>query len=542
MSEICLRGLPASPGILIGILVIVARSVVGRARLGGDPGTEMAALDTAIAVAIAELKTLSERVSGEAADILEFQIEMLGDVALAGPARNDILAGCGADKAWLDTMAVQIADYQAAADEYFQARAADLDDLGQRVLRHLRDVADTPEIPPGAIVALEDLAPSQFLSADWSSGGAIALAKGSPTSHVAMLARARGVPMVVGLGAELLRQVSTPSVQGTTAALDGGQGLVVLAPSLSRRHELASLQKHASAAEARSAAFRDRPAVTADGTRIDMLINIAHPSELDGIDPALCDGIGLVRTELLFHRQGALPDEEEQFAAYRHIVAWANGRPVTFRTLDAGGDKPIAGLTVPGESNPFLGLRGLRLSLARPEVFTIQLRALCRVAALGPVKIMLPMVSIPDELARARLHLGQVLNDLARAGLAHARPELGIMVEVPAVALTPERFEVDFFSIGSNDLTQYVLAAARDLDSVANLADPVNPAMLRLMTEVAAHGRTVGRAVSLCGDAAADPVLVPALLGTGLRALSMAPAAIGRVKAAIASVRLDGNV
>jgi phosphotransferase system enzyme I (PtsI) len=243
----------------------------------------------------------------------------------------------------------------------------------------------------------------------------------------------------------------------------------------------------------------------------------------------------------LFPGDGRLPDEEAQFGLYRRIVAWAAGRPVTFRTLDAGGDKPIAGLTIPGESNPFLGLRGLRLSLSRADVFEVQLRALCRAAAAGPVKIMLPMVSVPSELEAARVHLDRAISDLAAAGKDHVRPPLGIMVEVPSVALTPERFQADFFSIGSNDLTQYVLAAARDLDSVAALASAADPAVLRLIREMAGHGRNVGRQVSLCGDAAADPILVPALLEAGLRALSVAPGAVGPVKAAIAACRLEAG-
>ncbi|HVO04657.1 MAG TPA: putative PEP-binding protein [Candidatus Cybelea sp.] len=211
---------------------------------------------------------------------------------------------------------------------------------------------------------------------------------------------------------------------------------------------------------------------------------------------------------------------------------------MTVRTLDAGGDKPIPGLTIDGEANPFLGLRGLRLSLKRPEVFRIQLRALCRAAVTGSVKIMLPMVTVPGELEEARLHLDAVVAELDAGKIAHRRPPLGIMVEVPSVALTPERFAVDFFSIGSNDLTQYVMAAARDLDSVAHLANAADPAVLSLIARVAEYGEKAGIEVSLCGDAASDVNLVPHLLRAGLRRLSAAPGVVGRVKAAIASVDL----
>jgi phosphotransferase system enzyme I (PtsI) len=279
--------------------------------------------------------------------------------------------------------------------------------------------------------------------------------------------------------------------------------------------------------------------VTADGTPIAVFINVADPTELDGLDPGICDGIGLVRTEFLFHGKDDLPDEETQYRVYRRLAEWAAGRPVTIRTLDAGADKPIPRLTFDGESNPFLGMRGIRLSLARPDPFRVQLRALCRAAVHGAIDVMLPMVAVPGELAQARLHLDQEFAVLQSAGIECRRPALGIMVEVPAAAIAVEDFDAVFFSIGSNDLTQYVMAAARDSDAVAALNDPSNPAVLRLITQVAAHGAATGRKVSLCGDAAGEPRLVQALLATGLRALSVAPTALARVKQAIAHVDLS---
>jgi phosphotransferase system enzyme I (PtsI) len=212
---------------------------------------------------------------------------------------------------------------------------------------------------------------------------------------------------------------------------------------------------------------------------------------------------------------------------------------VTVRTLDAGGDKPISGYTIDGESNPFLGVRGIRLSLAKPEAFRVQLRALARAAAAGAIEVMLPMVAAPGELALARRFLDAEIDRLAASGVAFGRPPLGMMVEVPAAAIAIERFDANFFSIGSNDLTQYVFAAARDSDALAALTDPTDPAVLRLIAAVAAHGERRGRKVSLCGDAAGEPRHVAALLRTGLRTLSVAPSAIASVKEAIAAVRLD---
>lgn len=519
-----LSGQPAAPGVAIGPLVRLGATAQA-GRLAGTPDEERAELTAAIEAAVAELADLAQRTGGDAAEILEFQIAMLEDEALREPALAAIASGTSADLAWAEALAVQIADYEAAADAYFRARAADLRDLGDRVLRHLTGAADEA-IAAGAIVLADDITPSRFLAREWADGG-IALSAGSRTSHVAMLARSRGVPMVVGLG-------PIPDEGQLRAAIDGEAGRVWLSPDAADVEELARRAAEARAAADAATAMQHVQATTTRGRRIAVLINVADAAELDGLDPALCDGIGLTRTELLFPAHGRLPDEETQYAAYRGIVEWAAGRPVTIRTLDAGGDKPIAGLTIAGESNPFLGVRGIRLSLARPEVFAVQLRALARAAAHGELKVMLPMVTVPAELEAARALLDAALADLAARGVPARRPALGIMVEVPAAALAIERFDAAFFSIGSNDLTQYATASARDIAAVADLADVRNPAVLRMIAEVAAHGARIGREVSLCGDAAADPALVPALLDAGLISLSMAPNAVAPAKAAIA--------
>jgi phosphotransferase system enzyme I (PtsI) len=270
---------------------------------------------------------------------------------------------------------------------------------------------------------------------------------------------------------------------------------------------------------------------------VQVLLNVTDVRELDELPPAACDGIGLVRSEFLFGGD-RLPDEETQYRAYRRIVDWAQGRPATIRTLDAGGDKPIAGLGPAGEANPALGLRGVRLSLAYPEVLRVQLRALLRAAVHGPLRIMVPMVTVPAELERVRALLEDELAALTAAGVPVRRPPLGMMVEVPAAALTVELFDAAFFSIGSNDLAQYTTAAARDLGGLAELVRPLHPAVLELVGRVVARCSARGREVSLCGDAAADPALVGVLLACGLRALSVAPAALATTKAAVRGVEL----
>jgi len=531
VTEIHLTGRAASPGLAIGPVAVLTAAVARRTATG-DPAREAAALKAAIEAATAELSELIATVRGEVADILEFQVAMLGDDALTEGAYDAISAGIAADHAWRSALDAEIAGYRSAEDEYFRARAADLVDIRDRVLAHLSGAATVANITGGSIIAGDDISPSMFLAADWTRGGAIALAAGSPSSHVAMLARARGAPMVVGLG-----PLSWNGRPPALALVDGDAGTVIFDPEPETQRLFEHRMAAANAARVAADAGRTEPACTADGRRIAVLINVAAPEELIGLDPAICDGIGLVRTEFLFETSHGLPDEDTQYAVYRRILEWTKERPVTIRTLDAGGDKPIAGLTAESESNPFLGLRGIRLSLARPEVFRVQLRALLRAAVHGPLKVMLPMIAIPSEFDRAAVMLDAEFNALQAEGIACARPPLGIMVEVPAAALRAEYFGAAFYSIGSNDLTQYTMAAARDIGSVADLNDTGDPAVLALIARTVEVGRKRGVEVSLCGDAAAETRLTTALLATGLTTLSVSPIAVARLKAAIAGFR-----
>ncbi|RXT54313.1 phosphoenolpyruvate--protein phosphotransferase [Bradyrhizobium betae] len=528
MDEILLTGHPASPGLAIGPVAVLTHAVASRA-VRGDPAQEAAALKAAIEGAAAELAELIATVHGEAAEILEFQIAMLGDDALAEGAYEAVAAGAAADDAWRAALDAEIAGYRAAEEEYFRARAADLVDIRDRVLAGLNGANTIAKISGDSVVMGDDISPSTFLAVDWTRGGAIALAAGSPSSHVAMLARARGAPMVVGLG-PLPWNGQPPSL----ALVDGDAGTVIFDPRPETRRLFEHRMAAANAAQIAANAGRLKPALTADGRRIAVLLNVAAPEDLASLDPAICDGIGLVRTEFLFEGSRGLPGEDAQYAVYRRILDWAAGRPVTIRTLDAGGDKPIAGLTIDGERNPFLGLRGIRLSLARPEVFRLQLRALCRAAIHGTLKVMLPMIAVPSELDRANAMLDGEFAALRAAGIGCARPPLGIMVEVPAAALCAEDFGAAFYSIGSNDLTQYTMAAARDIGAVADLNDAGHPAVLALIARTVEAGRKRGVEVSLCGDAAADTRLTNALLATGLTTLSVSPIAVARLKAAIA--------
>jgi phosphotransferase system enzyme I (PtsI) len=529
-TVVCLRGTPVSPGLARGRLVVLGDEKPLPPRERGSVGEESSRLHAAIVSASAELAALTERAGdAEAQAILAFQVAMLADPVVTAPALAAIEAGAAAEQAWRQAMDLQIREYHEADDLYFRARASDLRDMRDRVLRNLAG-ADAIAIAPGSIVVAADLPPSRFLEIAWDGGG-VALTQGSPNSHVAMLARSRGVPMLIGIEQADLRGHSE-------ALIDTDNAVLVASPDGKLVVDFASREQRAGIARAEAERYVNAEAIAASGERIQVLINVADASELDRLDPACCDGIGLVRTELTLRNAADLADEEKQYLAYCRILRWADGRPVTIRTLDAGGDKPISGYTVDGEANPFLGIRGLRLSLLHPEVLTTQLRALARAASRGPLKVMLPMVTSPRELDRARALFDSAVSGLHKEGVEHAVPELGMMVEVPAAALAIDLFDADFFSIGSNDLIAYLTASSRDSRELSPLHDPLQPAVLRLVHQVVEHANAHRIPISVCGDMASDVRCIPALLDVGLRSLSVAPASIARVKSAIARHRV----
>lgn len=537
MTEIRCSGRIAAAGYAAGPIVpIVAADMAP--RRAGSPDREADALRAALAAAVRDLTDEVARAADPlAAEVLGLQLALVEDPVLAEPAFDGIAGGLPADAAWRGAMDAEIEGYLTAEDDYFQARAADLSDLRDRVLGRLLGVATPGTQPAGGILVGRDLSPSRFLSIDWRRGGGIALSEGSETSHVAMLARARGVPMLVRAG--LTAAVPFAGAHAIVAA--GGRersGVLVIAPGTETLREF---DAHRRAAEEETALAREKmtePARTAAGQVVKVLLNISDLAELDGLSPEICDGVGLVRTEFLFQQGSGLPGEELQYVAYRRLVDWAAGRPVTVRTLDAGGDKPIPGLTHADEANPFLGVRGLRLSLERPDVFRVQLRALARAAVHGPLRVMLPMVALPDELERARAILMSEVASLRAQGVPHDIPPLGIMVEIPAAALRAADFNAAFYSVGSNDLTQYVAAAGRDVGALAHLLDPIQPAVVDLVAMVCRAAQSRGVEASLCGDAGGDPAAIPALLAAGLRSLSMAPGLVASAKRAISRLEL----
>jgi phosphotransferase system enzyme I (PtsI) len=522
------HGTVASHGLALGPLYYLDDTAL--VSDNADIPDPRVALDAALAQAVLEISQLMDESADEDAKaLLEFQIAMLEDETLLEPARKATSAGAEAARAWRDAIAAQLAQFEDAENPYFRARCADLEDMRDRVLRSLLG-GGAHRIPKGSIVVARDLAPSLFLETDWEGGG-IVLTGGSAKSHVAMLARSRGVPMLIG----------TPpwDVKGHIEALiDTELGQLVASPEVALREAmLLRLRRKAPDSDVSGGDGERvllRPASMRSGESVKVMINIADARELTRIDPSHCDGIGLVRTELLLRTRADLLDETGQLAAYRAMIRWARGKPVTIRTLDAGSDKPIEGYTL-NETNPFLGTRGVRLSLTSPAILATQLRALARAAHAGPLRVMVPMVTQPAELEAVRALMDDAIGELAARGIDHGRPELGMMVEVPAAAVTLDLFQAAFFSIGSNDLIQYLSAASRDLASLSALQEPLQPAVLRVVQAIVTEAGKRQIDVSLCGDMASEPRCVPALLAAGLRAFSVAPVALARVKTAIAA-------
>lgn len=499
-------------------------------RPQGTVSEEQRALQDAIAAAAKELEHLSDHNDEACAAIMRFQIELLNDEEFVAPAAQAIAKGEHAQTAWRQLLDAEIGDYERADDEYFRARAADLRDLGQRVLDHLQGSPRTiAPIPENAIVLVEELTPSRFLEVDWQRAAGAVMCNGSKTSHVAMLARGQGVPLLIKLSAS-----PGEIADGAEAILDAQEGQLIIDPSPASRDQYQARAAALAEQTRREHTYLTQRASTADGQPVNVYINVDDPALLRDVDPNHCDGIGLTRTEFLFHQRAELPDEETQYQAYRALVDWAQGRTVTIRTLDAGGDKPIPGLTPSEERNPFLGLRGVRLSLARPDVFQVQLRALARAAIHGPLRVMVPMVTVPEELAQAKQLMEEQIESLRRSRVEAAMPSFGMMVEVPAAALGIAAFEADFVSIGSNDLIQYLMAAGRDCEAVSNLQNPLHPAVLELIERVAKHGADNGIEVSVCGEMAGTPDCVGALIKAGVRSLSVPPGALAKTKAALA--------
>ncbi len=484
------------------------------------------------------MTALKERTASEVGDeeaaIFEAHAMFLEDPALLGTANSTIdEQALNAEAAWQDAYEHYAKKLDELEDEYMKARAADVRDVGRRVLRHLLGVAESDLsglVEPSVILA-EDLSPSDTARLDKSLVLAFCTARGGPTSHAAILARALGMPAVVGAGRELLE------IEGEELVLvDGSRGLIIRGADEATRAEF---EEQAQLDEERRAEEREAaqaPAVTAEGERVEVVANVGG---LDDTEIALdngAEGIGLLRTEFLYLDRQTAPDEDEQATLLGEIFDLMGDRPIVVRTLDVGGDKPLPYIDMPEEENPFLGWRAIRISLDQPEFFLTQLRALLRAGSGHDLRIMFPMVSTLQEVRQARKLIEQARSELADERAPHnEQPQVGIMVEIPSVVHLADQFaeHVDFFSIGTNDLTQYTFAAERANSRVAHLSDAAHPAILRQIAHAIRAAHETGIWVGLCGELAGDEEIIPVLLGLGLDEFSMSPPFIPRAKAVL---------
>jgi multiphosphoryl transfer protein len=528
--------IPASPGIGIGpVRAVAAAAVTVPAARPGTPSEQRHRLDDARSDVRGHLRGVRDRAAREIGDseaaIFDAQLLLLDDPDVLADTGARIDAGTDAARAWADVLDEVEGALAGAADEYMRARARDVRDVGDQVLRALGGVVERGAEPEGIVVA-DDLTPADAAVLDPARTPAVVLAGGSPTAHAAILLRARGVPAVVGVGAAL----TTRAGEAALLAVDGTTGEVVVDPD---PPTLAAFRERDAARRRRldrALQRADEPAVTRDGTTVLVGANVGSAGDARAAVGA--DLAGLVRTEFCFLGRHSAPDVDEQEAAYRAIAEAMDGRRATVRTLDVGGDKPVDYLSMPREANPFLGVRGLRLALARPQLLADQLQAIVRVAHDHPLDVMFPMVAAVDELVAARRALDDAVESVGGGRPADLR--VGIMVEIPAAALKAAAFAplVDFLSIGTNDLTQYALAAERGNDELAALADPFDPGVLAL---VAATVDGAARAdhdvlVAVCGEVAGDERAAALLIGLGVRELSVAPAGVATVKEAVREV------
>src|SRR5947209_2385234 len=527
-----LHGIPAAPGLAIGPAHIIrpAPPVDVTEQRTVDTAVETARLERAIGQAIASLDRLQSAASGLTADMLAAQREMVDDPELKEGADALIGAGFTAEAAITRVAADYAEQLASLPDPYLAARAEDVREAGRRIVAELRGISLEIRLDHAAILVAQDLAPAETVGLNPAYLQAVVTETGSATGHLAIVAQGLGIPAVVGV-AGALAQID----EGTTLVVDGDRGMVTIAPDEASRSEaeirLVSAQRDRENLEI----YRDRPGMTADGVRVEVFANIGSLAEAHKAVEMGAEGVGLFRTELL--AANGLPSEEEQHAVYEEVAAVLQ-RPLIVRTFDIGGDKPVPGLDMPAEANPFLGWRGIRLALDRPEeVFLPQVRALLRVAATYDVRIMLPMVTVPQEVEEARGLIDQVLKELARTGQPARRVPLGIMVETPAAAVTVDQFRglIDFASIGTNDLIQYTYAVDRTNARVRERAKPLGMATLRLVAQTC----RAGVPVAVCGQLAGDTDAIPLLVGLGVRELSVAPARVPAVKHILSAMTLS---
>ncbi|RNJ42121.1 phosphoenolpyruvate--protein phosphotransferase [Mesorhizobium erdmanii] len=535
-----LRGVAASEGVAIGPAFahfppeIAAQ---GRVLQASEIVGEIDRFRAAVAAVQARMDRALAQDSLSAGDrgIVAALRDIAADDSLTGEAEKAIRGGNDAVSAVITAASTIAADFSAVDDHYLNARADDVHAVGRQICLVLlgQDDVSLESMPEGAILIADDIGAWDLARAPLKRIGGVICGHGGATSHIAIIARSHGIPAVLGLGDQVNALRTARDV-----ALDGNTGHVIIDPDAATRADYAGRVEAAAKERAGLTTFKTVTPKRADGKVIEVAANIGSLEEIEAAQEAGAMGVGLFRTELLFMRHMHLPSEVMQAETYAALAKAFAPHPVIVRTLDIGGDKPIAGIEFPDEENPFLGWRGIRMCLDRPDIFKRQLRALLRAAVQGNIKVMLPMVSDISEVTRTRALVDECAAELKAEGVPHATFDLGVMIETPAAVLIAPALakEVAFFSIGTNDLTQYIMAADRLNPTVAKLNDVTNPAVMSAIELTAKAGVAAGIMVGMCGEAAGRPDLIPTFIEMGLTELSMSPASIQRAKKTITAM------
>lgn len=525
------NGIGASAGIGIGRAVLVRLPDLDYSHVVFQGAQAEKARLSAAAAAFTErtsamAEAMRDRVGEKQAEILLGQIMMLGDPFMTSQMNDFIDQGACAEGALDAVCGMYIDMFSSVEDELTRQRATDVRDLRDRMLAQLLGQAelDLSALPPSAVLVARDLTPSMTAGLKKGAVAGIVTEVGGTTSHSAILARAMELPAVLSV-----ENATALIKEGDSVVVDGGEGQVLVSPGEDILRDYRARREALLAQRADLDLYRGRPTRTADGRAVRLCGNIGSAKDARAVMEATGEGVGLFRTEFLFMDRASLPDEEEQFEAYRAAAEALEGRELIIRTLDVGGDKDIPYLGLEREENPFLGYRAIRYCLGRQDVFAAQLRALLRASAYGDIKIMLPLVTCADELRQAKALLTRLKGELDAEGLPYNREiRVGVMIETPAASLIADLLarEADFFSIGTNDLTQYTMAADRGNAKVSYLGSPYNPAVLRSIRHIIRCGHEAGIPVGMCGEAAADPLMLPLLLSFGLDEFSVGASAI----------------
>ncbi|MCD7968530.1 phosphoenolpyruvate--protein phosphotransferase [Hungatella sp.] len=528
-----MKGTSASAGIGIGKAAIVEETeLVIKKETISDAAAEkerfQAALKQAMEETEALAKDLATRVGEKEAEILNGHLMLLSDPMLTGEIENTIAGENACSEYAIENVCNMYADmFASMGDELMQQRATDMRDIKTRMQKILLGVSsvDIASLPAGSVIVAKDLTPSMTAGINPANVCGIVTELGGKTSHSAILARALEIPAVVAVEG-FLNSVK----DGDTVVLDGSEGVVFVNPEEAVTAEYEAKRTAYLKEKKELDQYIGKPTVTKDGITIELVANIGKPEDVDKVLQYDAEGIGLFRTEFLFMDRNSMPTEDEQFEAYQKVAIAMNGKPVIIRTLDIGGDKEIPYMGLKKDENPFLGYRAIRFCLDRREdVYRPQLRALLRASAFGNIKIMVPMVTCLEEFREAKAMIEEIKAELDSRGIAYKKDiQVGIMVETAAASLMADAFakEVDFFSIGTNDLTQYTMSVDRGNDKVSYLYSPLNPAVLRSIRHIIQCGRKEGIMVGMCGEAASDPLMIPLLLAFGLNEFSMSASAV----------------